>query len=724
MATSIFIALIVVIAIVIIGMLAAIMSWYKKVPQGEALVRTGSGGIAVAMDKGMFVVPVLHIVEQIDLSVKTIEISRLKEDGLICKDNLRADIKVVFFVRVNPETKDITKVAQTIGCKRASDHETLKNLFEAKFSEALKTVGKRFDFVELYDNRVSFKQQVIDVVGADLGGYMLDDAAIDYLEQTSIEYLQPTNILDSEGIKKITELTAAQNIKANFIRREEEKTIKEQDVEAQEAILEYERQLAEKEERQKREIANIKAREGAEIAKINEEERLRSEMVRIRTEEELAIAEENRMRQVIVASKNKERTEAVETERVEKDRLLEQTEKERIVTLAEIEKERAIEEEKKSIQDVIKERIMVEKKVVEEEEKIKDTKELAAANRAKQVAIIKAEEEGDATVIEQTKLAEAERLAAEIQAKKILIDAEAKKNAASREADARKIQAEAKAAEEATIGLSEAQVIEAKAKAKEREGTLEAVVIEKKAMAEAKGIAAKAEASHKQGLLQAEVLSEQGQAEAKIIELKALATAKGTEEQGLSEAKVMKEKLSAEAKGVEEKALAMQKLDGVGKEHEEFKLRLEKEKAIQLAEIEIQRHIAEAQAQVLAEALKSANIDIVGGEDTFINNIMNAVNRSKTIDRFVNNSETISAVKGALLNGNGNGNGEDGLFQRIGDMVKSAGLKSEDIKNLSLAALLLKLRSNANNGEKDLISEMMDTVQHLGLSDYKAEKML
>ena len=35
-------------------------------------------------------------------------------------------------------------------------------------------------------------------------------AAIDYLEQTNLEHLNPNNILDAEGIKKITELTATQ----------------------------------------------------------------------------------------------------------------------------------------------------------------------------------------------------------------------------------------------------------------------------------------------------------------------------------------------------------------------------------------------------------------------------------------------------------------------------------------------------------------------------------
>ena len=699
MASQIFWVVIIVTAVVIIGLLLMIASWYKKIPQGQALVRTGMGGTRIAFDRGIMVVPVLHMVETMDLSVKTIEIARLKGDGLICKDNMRADIKVVFFVRVNQEMQDTIKVAQTIGCVRASDPETLHNLFEAKFSEALKTAGKRFDFVELYDNREKFKQEIIDIIGHDLNGYVLDDCAIDFLEQTPMEYLSADNILDSEGIKKITELTATQKIKANFIRREEEKTITEQNVEAREAILEYERQLAEKEERQKREIANIQARENAEIAKINEEQRLRSERVRIQTEEELGIAEENKARQILIASKNKERAEAIENERVEKDRLLEQTEKERIVALAEIEKTRAIEEEKKNIQDVIKDRIIVEKKVVEEEEKIKDTREVAAANRAKEVAVIKATETGDAIIIENSKTAEAEKLAAEIRAEKMLIDAEAEKNAAVKEAEARKIKAEARAAEEATIGLSEAQVIEAKAEAKEKEGVIEASIIEKKALAESVGIQARAEANHKQGLLEAEVLVEKGQAEAKVME----------------------EKLAAEAKGVEQKAVAMKKLDGVGKEHEEFKLRLENEKEIQLANIGIQAQIAEAQAKVLAEVFKHANIDIVGGEDTFIQNIMNAVNRGKSLDQLIGSSGNLSALKDALMQG-AYSNG--GIFSKIQDLIGLVGFGSEDIKNLTLATLLLKIQKQIRPDKKSMVDEVIEYVDRLGIGDQKAKNLL
>jgi uncharacterized membrane protein YqiK len=676
------------------------ISWYRKVPQGKAIITTGVGGTRVAFENGLMVIPGIQMHEEMDLSVKTVEIGRMNEDGLICRDNIRADIKVVFFVRINKDAKDIQNVAQNIGCQRASDPNTLRELFEAKFSEAIKTVGKRFDFVELYDNREKFNLEIQNTIGEYLNGYKLDDVSIDYLEQTDISYLKETNILDAEGIKKITELTAQQKVKSNFIRREEEKTLMEQDVEAREAILEYQRQLAEKEERQKREIANIKSREEAEIAKIKEEERLRCELVRIKTEEELQIAEENRMRQVIVAAKNKERTEAVETERVEKDRLLEATEREKIVTLAEIEKERAVEEEKKNIQDVIRDRIMVEKRVVEEEERINDTRVLAAANRLKQKAIIESEAIGESIVIEKEKAAEAAKLAAVIDAEKLVIEAEASKQASEKEADARKIMAEAKAAEEATLGLSEAQVIEAKAHARELEGRAEAVVLETQALAEAKGIAAKADALKKQGLFEAEVANEKGGVEAKVLELK----------------------LAAEARGVEQKANAMKKLDGVGKEHEEFKLRLEKEKAVELAGINVQKDVAASQAMVLGEAMKHANIDIVGGEMQFVNSILNSINRGKSLDGLVNNSTHLSQLSQGLL-GNGNGNG-GGIISKVLGLIQKAGLNTSDVKDLTLAALLLRHNSQLSGNDQTLVQQLLTKVEDLGMGTLEVGQLV
>ncbi|RAW02143.1 flotillin family protein [Pseudochryseolinea flava] len=660
------------IAFFIFIILIAFANFYKKIPQGKAIVRTGVGGGKVAFNKGMYVIPILHQMEIMDISVKKLQIDRLEQDGLICKDNIRADIKVAFFVRVNKNIDDVLNVAQIIGTERASDTETLRNLFEAKFSEALKTVGKKFDFIELYEARREFRTEILNIIGTDLNGYILDDCAIDFLEQTEIKFLSPQNILDSQGIKKITELTAAQNIKANLIKRDEEKTIKKQDVEAREAILELERQMAEKEEKQRREIDNVKSREQAEILKVREEERLKSESVRIKTEESLAVQEENKQRQIIIAAKNKQRTDAVETERVEKDRALEATEREKIVTLAQIEKEKTVEVERKNIQDVIRDRVRLEKGVVEEQQGVKDLEAFREVERKKTVGITAASQQAEEKLIYTVKAAEAEKKAAEEKAKQLIIDADAKKEAAVKQAEARKILAEAQAREEATKGLSEAEVMLAKAEAAERQGIVDATVIEKVADAKRK--------------------------------------------EGLNEAEVTKEKALAEAAGIQEKAEAMKKLDGVGKDHEEFKLMLAKDRDIALAQINIQTKLAEAQASIMGEALKSARIDIVGGETMFFQNIVNQISNAKGFDRLINESENATQLKTALL---GDGENSGDLLSRIRDFAAKYNITSNDIKNLTISSLILKMQQQSSDADRPSLLNLANLASSLGLGNKK-----
>jgi len=686
--------------VILIVLLIIVSRFYRKVDQGVALVRNGIGGTKVSFT-GSLVLPILHKVEFMDISVHRIEISRKGVDGLICKDNMRADIQVNFFIRVNKAEEDVKMVATTIGCTRASDRAAITELFEAKFSEGLKTVGRQFDFVELYDSRDQFREQILKIIGTDLNGYVLDDAAIDFLEQTRVEDLNPNNILDAEGIKKITDLTAVQAKLANQITRDKEKVIKKQDVEAREAILELEKQQAEAEQKQKREIATITAREEAEARKVEHEQRLKSESARINSDEEIQIAEENKNRQVVVAAKNRERTEAVETERVEKDRLLEVTERERIVTLAQIEKEKAIEVEQKKIQDVIRERVIVEKAVVEEKEKIKDTEAFAAADRQKKVTITEAEMKAEENLVQEikaaeaakkaeelradreaytvVKAAEAKKTAAEREAEEIVIKADASQEAAEREASAKKMLAEGTVAETAAPGLGEAQIMEAKAAATEKQGT----------------------------------------ADAKVMELKFGAEAKGTEQKLTAEATGAERKFAADAKGITEKAEAMKIFDGVGREHEEFKLRLNKDLEVELASINIQKDIAGHQAEVLAEALKNAKVDIVGGESQFFDKIVNAITAGKSVDRMVQNSETLTDIKQTFFNSD-----PDYFREQMNKFLNQFGFSSEDVKNLSIATALNKMIHGSSGENKSTLQRMLSVAENLGVQDQSVSSVL
>src|SRR5688572_4784843 len=219
--------------LILIGLAVMVTRLFRKVEQGKALIVSKVKRVDVTFT-GAVVLPVLHKAEVMDISVKTIDIERTGREGLICRDNIRADIRISFFVRVNKTAEDVVKVAQAIGTERASDRETLQELFNAKFSEALKTVGKQLDFVDLYTKREEFRDRIIRIIGTDLNGYSLEDAAINFLEQTPMSRLDPANILDAQGIRKITELTAIESVKTNDFRRNEEKEITRQDVDAKE----------------------------------------------------------------------------------------------------------------------------------------------------------------------------------------------------------------------------------------------------------------------------------------------------------------------------------------------------------------------------------------------------------------------------------------------------------------------------------------------------------
>ncbi|MEU4414840.1 SPFH domain-containing protein [Nocardia salmonicida] len=578
---------------------------FKKVSQGQALIVSKMRKVDVTFT-GAVVLPVLHKAEVMDISVKTIEVARVGRDGLICRDNIRADIRITFFVRVNKTVEDVIKVAQAIGTVRASDQATLQELFSAKFSEALKTVGKHLDFTDLYTQRNEFRDRIMAVIGTDLNGYSLEDAAIDYLEQTPLIQLDSQNILDAQGIRKITELTAIEHVRTNEFRRHEEKEITRQNVEARGAVLELERQQADAENRQRREVETLRAREDAEILRVQAEERLKAQTAAMRTEESLGIQAQNKDREIAVAEKNRERVIAIESERIEKDRQLEVVDRDRAVSLAQMTNERELETERRTVAEVVRERVAVDRTVAEQEEKIKGLRAVEAAERERQAIIIRAEADAQEHLVKDIKAAEAAEAAAKFRAKESMTLAEAEVAATELQAKAKIRLAEATQAEAAAEGLAQVQVRERDADAIEKLGRAEAAVLRERNTVEADGL---------------------------------------------------RDKLKGEAEGLHEKAAAMAVLDDATREHEEFRLRLELQKEVELATVQAHRDVARAQADVLSVGLQNAKIDIVGGESMFLDKLVGSIGLGKGLDRLLHSDTgtAATAVVGSLLARNGSG---------------------------------------------------------------------
>ena len=726
-----------------LGMVSMLARFYRKVDQGRALIVSRLSSEPAVTFSGRMVFPVIDRAEEMDISVKTIEVDRRGGEGLICQDNIRADIKVMFFVRVNKTQEDVLQVAQNIGVQRASSDEGVEKLFAAKFSEALKTVGKRMNFEALYQERAKFRDDILEVIGDDLNGFVLDDAAIDYLEQTPIEHLSSADVLDAQGIHKITMLTSEQHVLTNKYQQHERKEITRQNVEADQAIFELEKQRAEAEARQKREIAVMEAKEQAETAKIQAEENKRAEMAKLVTAEELAIAEENKQRQVAVAQWNKQRTITVEAERVEKDKGMEIVAREREVDLARISKDKALEAEKKAIADLISGRISVEKKVAEEEEGILTLRALANANRQKDVVRIAAEAAAQEKLVKDIKGAEAAEEVAKYQARRRLIEADATLEAADKEAKAEIRKADGTKATQAAAGLADVQVKEAMAAALEKEGMVKARLTLEQLAAEATGEEKKGLAAVKVREADAEAIAKLGEAEATATREKLLAEAAGTKEkllavaagtkqqglaealvdlekaaaiekQGLAEAAATREKLIAEATGLSEKAEAMKKLQGAAKEHEEFRLRLEKQTEVELARIDTHRYVAEAQAETLGAAFKNTKMNIVGGDGEFFDRFVKAVTVGQSVDGFVESSGAVRTVLAEYLRG------ESSLPQDLKDILMRPRVTPDHVQSLTLSAALAQLVKRGGV-DPNKLEQLIDKARELGIDGMGVE---
>jgi uncharacterized membrane protein YqiK len=613
--------------IIVFGTLALLSRFYRQVEQGRALIiNTVSKEPTVAFT-GAMVLPVINRAETMDLSVKTVDIDRRGKEGLICNDNIRADINVTFFVRVNKTREDVLKVAQSIGCARASDSKTLEELFTAKFAEALKTVGKHFNFEQLYTKRDEFKDKIIEVIGKDLNGFILDDAAIDYLEQTPLDALDKDNIMDADGIRKITEITVQHNVKTNELRQRERMEMGSENLKADEAIFNFEQRRAEAEAKKMKEIAIAQSREQNEAARVASDETKKTHIVHHKNEEEALIAEQAKQRGVAVAQKNREREIAVETERVEKARQLEAINREREVALVGIARDKEVELQKKEIADVVRGRVAVDKTVAVEEENIKDVRAIAGANRERDALKIKAEAEAVTALVKQVKAAEAAEEVAKHAARQKSITAEAELETADKLARAKMRLAEGTQAEAAAEGLAKARVKEADAVATEKLGLVEARIALEKMQSVAAG-------DEKQGL-----------AKVKVKEADAAAVQK----LGVAEAASLREKLVAEAAGIAEKAASMKALDDASRVHEEFRLRLDKEKTVELETIHAKTSVAAAQAQILAQAFSNAKFNIVGGDGQFFDRFVKAVSVGHAIDGAVETSPHVkSLVESAL----------------------------------------------------------------------------
>lgn len=435
-------------SLLVIGLI--ISKLYNRATKETSFVRTGMGGQKVVMSGGALVIPVIHEIISVNMNTLRLEVRRTGESGLITKDRIRVDVHAEFFVRVKPTEDAIADAAQTLG-RRTQDPSTLKELVEGKFVDALRAVAAEMTMEELHEQRVQFVQRVQTTVSEDIlkNGLELESVSLTSLDQTSIEYLNPNNAFDAQGLAKLTETIEAKKKQRNDIEQETRVQIELKNLDAEQRSLQIKKDQEYARLEQQREVEIRRAKQAAEIAQeraARDQEAKQAEIAAAQLVDQSKIASE---RQVQESQITKEREinelqvlkeKALETANIEKLKALELAEQERAIAIAE--KSRA-----KSEAEALAAQARAE--AVRQEELVITVKEREGAERRKTIELVQAAELAERDAIKITVAAEAEKKASEDRAAalRIIAEAEAEKIriAATGEAEATRVRAEAMA---------------------------------------------------------------------------------------------------------------------------------------------------------------------------------------------------------------------------------------------------------------------------------------
>ena len=221
-----------------------LMRWlYRRSTKETAFVRTGFGGEKVVVNGGAFVVPVLHDITPVNMTVMRVEVARRDSQALITKNRMRVDVTAEFFVKVGATPEAVSFAAQTLG-RRTLDPDGTRELLEGRFTSALRTIAAQMTLEELHERRQDYAQRVKEAAleGLAPNGLDLESVALVDLDQTHLEFFDSSNAFDAEGLTQLTETIETRRRMRNEIEQRTQIEIRTQNLDAQRKAFDIERE--------------------------------------------------------------------------------------------------------------------------------------------------------------------------------------------------------------------------------------------------------------------------------------------------------------------------------------------------------------------------------------------------------------------------------------------------------------------------------------------------
>jgi uncharacterized membrane protein YqiK len=429
-----------ILGLIVVAIVVAIVVWllhwlYLRSSKERAFVRTGLGGQKVVLDGGAFVLPIVHDVIPVNMNTLRLEVSRGRDKALITKDRMRVDVIAEFYVRVAAEPSAVAAAAQTLG-QRTLEPEQLKELVEGKFVDALRTAAAEMTMEELHEKRGSYVRRVRETVAGDLtkNGLELESASLTQLDQTAMEFFNPSNAFDAEGLTRLTEQIEHRKKQRNDVEQDTLIAIRNKNLEAEKLSLEIDRESEYARLTQQREVEIARARQRAELITERAKREQDGESAQIAAKQTIEAA---RIRS----------EQSIEQERIGKERTIQAAEIERRKSLELAEQQRAIAvaRESKAQSEAQAAADLARADAVSAEERVFTAREVEMAERKKAIDLIGAAQSAEREALRLTSAAQAEKSASADRGAAIRAQAEADADADKIKSMAMRVRAEIEA---------------------------------------------------------------------------------------------------------------------------------------------------------------------------------------------------------------------------------------------------------------------------------------
>lgn len=366
----------IIVALIILAILVIMFlnRYYRKATREVALVRTGAGGQRVVTEGGCIALPFLHKVSEVNMKTSRLEIERLGPKSIITSDRLRVDVGAEFYVRVDPSAEGVATAAQALAGKsfRSSD---LAETLEGKLVDAMLSVAAGYTMDSLQDNRGKYSAEVSDILAPNLkqNGLVLESVSITRLDQTPFHALDENNAFNALGMRRLSEIIAVNKKERAAIEADAEVAVRQSQLEATKRKLAISQEEEQATIAQQREIETARAKSMADVAEEQASSEKRREAARIEREREVRLSEIARDREL-------------NRQRLESELNIETVKYDNSVALAAKKIEEAKAEAKAKV---------AEAEEASAEEQVRTTRETAAAERDRQLALIRAQEQSE-----------------------------------------------------------------------------------------------------------------------------------------------------------------------------------------------------------------------------------------------------------------------------------------------------------------------------------------